>query len=114
MHARLPVLISQLLNNKQQYLDIISETITDVVFTLRRKYNVNAKAEHSPGSFGIWLDEKTRSLLSEDIYQNLAFFNPHLMIFDSFKENFSHPNEVEDKDKYLFNRLLRTYLKFGT
>ena len=79
---RLPVPIPYFYKENKNNLELVCETVFDVIINLKNKFNIKHKAEHSPGPFRIWLEPEFRKLLRKKIKNGEAFSNPHLMIFN--------------------------------
>jgi len=102
LHMRLPVPIDFFYKENQEKVSIICETVYEVITTLKIKFKIKHKAEHSPGPFKIWLEPNFRRLLREEVSEGVAFNNPHLTIFDELlirKLNTSIDELLTDTDK---------------
>ena len=82
LHMRLPVPINFFYRENITKLNLVCETIYEVINILNLKFGIYYKAEHSGGPFHIWLDSNIRNKLRKDIAENRAFINPHLIIVD--------------------------------
>jgi FAD/FMN-containing dehydrogenase len=104
LHARLPVPVSFFYDaEKDQKMELIAKTLYELINHLKTEYNIQQKAEHSPGPLAIWLDSEYRKNLSKAIDQDEAFINPHLILF----------NEVSREHKELqdiYIHLMKLYL----
>lgn len=122
LHMRLPVPVEYFYKENEENINLICETVYDVIFNLNYKFKIKHKAEHSPGPFKIWLDPVFRRYLREKVREGEAFTNPHLMIFDelfirkfksSIKDLSNADNDdflsIEDK-KDLFISAMTLYL----
>ena len=106
LHIRLPVPIDYLYKENRAKINIICETIYEVIQTLKSQFNIKHKAEHSPGPFRIWLEPEFRELLREEIELGKAFNNPHLVIYrellqNKFKNEISSEQDLNRIDKNL-------------
>jgi hypothetical protein len=122
LHMRLPVPIEHFYKENQARLKNVCETVYDVILNLKTKFEIKHKAEHSPGSFKIWLNPNFRRYLREKVSEGVAFTNPHLLIFDEllirrFKSSNDDLSEVDSDDnlsnedkKYLFVSAMNLYL----
>ena len=122
LHMRLPAPIEHFYKENQASLKNVCETVYDVILNLKTKFEIKHKAEHSPGSFKIWLNPNFRRYLREKVSEGVAFTNPHLLIFDEllirrFKSSNDDLSEVDSDDnlsnedkKYLFVSAMNLYL----
>jgi glycolate oxidase len=123
LHIRLPVPIEYFYKDNKDKKTLICETVYDIIKTLKQKYNIAPKAEHSPGPFRIWLDSEFRTHLRTEICKNRAFHNPHLVIFENiFKEkqnenpkllDFTQKSDEdlpEDIKKRIFTSIMASYI----
>ncbi|MFX0146610.1 MAG: FAD-binding oxidoreductase [Candidatus Hodarchaeota archaeon] len=112
LHMRLPVPIEYFYRENEDKLKDVSHTVYDVIITLKEKYNVKHKAEHSSGPFVIWLDQEFRRSLQEDIEISHAFENPHLRIYEELQRSHGMQflNGKEKERKRLFIEALSLYL----
>ncbi|MFX0009055.1 MAG: FAD-binding oxidoreductase [Candidatus Hermodarchaeota archaeon] len=106
LHMRLPVPIEYLYKENEVKKALICETVYNVITTLKEKYGIQPKAEHSPGIYKILLDYKFRNQLRHDIIQNQAFYNPHLIIFDNVAKKIQEANANSERVPYLVNQNL--------
>ena len=109
LHMRLPVPIEYFYRDHSDMLIKVCETVYEVIITLKNQFKIQYKAEHSSGPFEIWLDANFRNNLEKDISAGVAFYNPHLMIYNQIK------NEIDKKsskniEKELFVLSMITYL----
>jgi hypothetical protein len=79
---RLPVPIEYFYKENREKMNLVCDTVYDVILNLKNKFNIKHKAEHSAGPFIIWLDSEFRRFLRKKVNEGEAFKNPHLMIFD--------------------------------
>jgi FAD/FMN-containing dehydrogenase len=82
LHMRLPVPIEYFYKENREKMNLVCDTVYDVILNLKNKFNIKHKAEHSAGPFIIWLDSEFRRFLRKKVNEGEAFKNPHLMIFD--------------------------------
>jgi FAD/FMN-containing dehydrogenase len=113
LHMRLPVPIEYFYRENKDRLKKISETVYDVIVSLKEKYKVRHKAEHSPGLFIIWLDQDFRKILQNEIEMKHAFENPHLRIYEELQKRYGiDTKEIvsEKEQKKLFLEAMDLYL----
>jgi FAD/FMN-containing dehydrogenase len=120
LHARLPVPLEFLYNKNKLNQKLICETVYDVIIALKSEFNIEHKAEHSPGPFRIWLDSDFRLTLQEDIINHKAFYNPNLNIVEEVLYrilNLAHTEDIFKKDltedikKKLFITTMSLYIE---
>jgi FAD/FMN-containing dehydrogenase len=110
LHMRLPVPINYFYQENSEKLYQICETVYEVITTLKKNFQVQYKAEHSSGPFGIWLDSDFRAALDRDIQHKSAFYNPHLMIYNRLKKD-SNNISSSNSEKELFVASMVLYLR---
>ena len=110
LHMRLPVPINYFYQENSEKLSQICETVYEVITTLKTNFQVQYKAEHSSGPFGIWLDPDFRAALERDIQYKSAFYNPHLMIYNHLKKEISNISSM-NLEKELFVASMVLYLR---
>ncbi|MFW9770871.1 MAG: FAD-binding oxidoreductase [Candidatus Heimdallarchaeota archaeon] len=108
LHMRLPVPIEYFYKENKDNLKKVCETVYHVITTLREKYKVKHKAEHSPGPFMVWLDNEYRKFLRGEIEINHAFENPHLKIYEELQKRYGI--DSKDMQKELFLEAMNLYL----
>ncbi len=106
LHSRIPVPVELLAYNRKETLKLLAKIIVEANLMLRDKYGIRAKEEHSGGAFGIWFDPAIRILLNKAIDEGQAFYNPHLILYNKFKERFLKLSESE-----LLEKLVHLYLE---
>jgi len=113
LHMRLPVPIEYFYRENKDKLKKVSHTVYDVIITLKEKYNIKHKAEHSPGPFIIWLDPDFRKELQNEIENKHAFENPHLRIYEALQKKYyvNHENfPLKKQQKQLFLEAMDLYV----
>ncbi|MFX1496026.1 MAG: FAD-binding oxidoreductase [Promethearchaeota archaeon] len=113
LHMRLPVPIEYFYRENNERLKLICKTVYNVIITLKRKYHIKHKAEHSSGPFKIWLDDNFRKVLRKKIETKDAFVNPHLKIYEELQKRHGiTPGEYlsEEEHKRLFLEAMNLYL----
>jgi hypothetical protein len=105
LHMRLPVPIGYFYNPDDDKKLMICDTVYNVIKTLKEKFKIEPKAEHSPGLFKIWLNTEYRNQLRTDISRIKAFYNPNINIFDTLlKEKLGlNTDALEELNKYDLN-----------
>ena len=109
LHMRLPVPIHYFYREHSEKLLQICETVYEVIFILKKEFQIQYKAEHSSGPFEVWLNPHFREVLEKDINQGFAFYNPHLIIYNHLKEELKRKSS-EDITKELFISSMLVYL----
>ncbi|MFX1459042.1 MAG: FAD-binding oxidoreductase [Promethearchaeota archaeon] len=110
LHMRLPVPIEYFYKNSEKNLTKVGQTVYEVILTLKEKFRVKHKAEHSPGIFPFFLNADFREKFRELVKKGAAFTNPHLMIYDQIvKEEYKNKIEKED-EKQIFIKAMNIYL----
>ncbi len=109
LHMRLPVPIHYFYRENSEYLIQVCKTVYEVIFILKKEFQIQYKAEHSSGPFEIWLNPNFREVLERDINQGNAFYNPHLMIYNHLKKELN-VKSPEDIGKELFVSSMLAYL----
>jgi len=109
LHMRLPVPIEYFYREHSEKLIYVCETVYEVILTLKSQFQIQYKAEHSSGPFDIWLDANFRNILEKDISTGVAFYNPHLMIYNQLKKEID-PKSSKDIEKELFVSSMISYL----
>jgi FAD/FMN-containing dehydrogenase len=110
LHMRLPVPINYFYRENTEKLVQICETVYEVIRTLQENFKIKYKAEHSSGPFEVWLNPQFRRSLERDIQQGIAFYNPHLMIYNQAKHEFN-TSSSQNMDKELFVSSMILYLR---
>jgi hypothetical protein len=110
LHIRLPVPIQYFYREQSENLIQVCETVYEVIITLKKKFHIKYKAEHSSGPFNIWLNSKFRNTLEKDINQGFAFNNPHLRIYNKLKEEIKKKSS-NNYEKELFVSSMISYLR---
>jgi len=110
LHMRLPVPINYFYKEEINKLNLICETVYEVIIALKERFSIRHKAEHSPGPFQIWLDEKFRKIIRDGMKTLFAFNNPHLFIFDEllrrkFKNQIENSEDLIRIDENLSDRI---------
>lgn len=110
LHMRLPVPIEYFYKGNEKNLTKIGQTVYEVILTLKEKFNVKHKAEHSPGIFPFFLSADFRDKFREMVKNGTAFINPHLMIYDQIvKEGYKQKIKKEN-EKQIFIKAMNIYL----
>lgn len=110
LHMRLPVPIEYFYKGNEKKLTKVGQTVYEVIFTLKEKFNVKHKAEHSPGIFPFFLSADFRENYREMVKQGTAFINPHLMIYDQLEKEEYKQKINKENEKHIFIKALNIYL----
>ena len=87
----------------------VGQTVYEVILTLKEKFNVKHKAEHSPGIFPFFLNTVFRENFREMVKKGTAFINPHLMIYDQILKE-DHKQIKKENEKQIFIKAMSIYL----
>ncbi|MFX1586656.1 MAG: FAD-binding oxidoreductase [Promethearchaeota archaeon] len=110
LHMRLPVPIEYFYKGNEKDLTKVGQTVYEVILTLKEKFNVKHKAEHSPGIFPFFINDDFREKFRKMVKKGTAFINPHLMIYDHIvKEDYDQKIKKKNEQQ-IFIKAMNIYL----
>ncbi len=94
IHSRLPIDLNEYCEKPKETLFKISKIVSEIIVNLYYKYNILPKAEHTLGFLTPWLQVSKFNTWISDIENEIAFNNPHLIIYNFICRKFQKSSKA--------------------
>jgi FAD binding domain len=113
LHIRLPVPISDLYDKNEEKYQKIATVLANVEYVITKELGIISKAEHSIGVMEPWHSTPEKlNKWREDIGNKFAFPSPHLIIYDSLRDEELKHNDQSNSKEFSIDLLTRLYCSY--